>query len=204
VRAARPALLLSWDRRKLPASPNWADFWDVAKYPGKRGLRAGPRGTLEIALLADGVAPGDVYATLRGSAGVDRAFRKLDQLRPYLVWWHADAEAATILRTGQVLMSSAPSGTIAAADAEGAQDFGMQWQGSLFGEIDWAMLTGSHAETAAAQFLAFATDPARQAALVPLGYAPPADARPALVIDDAFWRQSGPALRARFAAWLQR
>ena len=45
-------------------APSWADFWDVAKYPGKRGLRKGVRGNLEIALMADGVAPGDVYKTL--------------------------------------------------------------------------------------------------------------------------------------------
>ena len=59
----------------------------MAKYPGKRGLRKGVQGNLEIALMADGVAPGDVYRTLRGSDGVARAFRKLDQLKPYLVFW---------------------------------------------------------------------------------------------------------------------
>ena len=45
------------------------------------------RGNLEFALIADGVAPGDVYKVLATSEGVDRAFRKLDQLKPYIVWW---------------------------------------------------------------------------------------------------------------------
>ena len=30
--------VLAWDKDKLPVAPSWSDFWDVAKYPGKRGL----------------------------------------------------------------------------------------------------------------------------------------------------------------------
>src|SRR6185437_11415435 len=59
--------VLAWNRDKLSGTPSWADFWDVAKYPGKRGLRKGAKGNLEFALLADGVAPGDVYKTLRAN-----------------------------------------------------------------------------------------------------------------------------------------
>lgn len=79
--------VLAWDRDKFQATPTWADFWDVAKIPGKRGLAKSVRGALEFALMADGVAPGDVYKSLGTSDGVDRAFRKLDQLKPYIVWW---------------------------------------------------------------------------------------------------------------------
>src|ERR1700734_1557833 len=53
-------IVLAWDRDKFQATPTWADFWDVAKIPGKRGLGKSVRSALEIALLADGVAPGDV------------------------------------------------------------------------------------------------------------------------------------------------
>ena len=80
VGAAASNVVLAWDRDKFPATPTWADFWDIAKYPGKRGLSHGPRGNLEIALIADGVAPGDVYKVLGAADGVDRAFHKLDQL----------------------------------------------------------------------------------------------------------------------------
>ena len=52
------SLVLAWDRDKFPATPGWADFWDVAKYPGKRGLHRGVRGNLEFALFADGVVTG--------------------------------------------------------------------------------------------------------------------------------------------------
>ncbi len=107
VGAGVASLVLAWDRDKFPGTPGWADFWDVAKYPGKRGLFHGVRGNLEFALIADGVAPGDVYKVLATSDGVDRAFRKLDQLKPYIVWWQDGAEAAHILASGDVLMTSA-------------------------------------------------------------------------------------------------
>ncbi len=45
------------DKIKGDAPKNWADFWNVQKWPGKRALRKGPKTTLEIALMADGVAP---------------------------------------------------------------------------------------------------------------------------------------------------
>ena len=84
------ATVLAWDAAKAAngsATYDWADFWDVARHPGRRGLRRAARGNLEAALMADGVAPGDVYRTLRSADGVDRAFRKLDQLKPYIEWW---------------------------------------------------------------------------------------------------------------------
>ena len=61
----------------VPAS--WADFWDVKRFSGPRGLRNNPRGTLEIALLADGISAEKLYPL-----NLDRAFAKLDELRPHL------------------------------------------------------------------------------------------------------------------------
>ena len=78
-------------------------------------------------MIADGVAPGDVYKMLVRHDGVDRAFRKLDQLRPYIVWWQTGAEAAHMLVSGDALMTSAPSDRIAVAARTGPRNFGMQW-----------------------------------------------------------------------------
>ena len=113
---ASPASCWPGTATSFPRTPGWADFWDVAKYPGKRGLHRGVRGNLEFALIADGVSPGDVYKVLATSEGVDRAFRKLDQLKPYIVWWQDDAEAARILASGDVLMTSASAPAIAAVE----------------------------------------------------------------------------------------
>ena len=57
------------------------DFFDLERFPGRRGMRRVPSDNLEIALLADGVPLEEVYATLATPEGVDRAFRKLDTIR---------------------------------------------------------------------------------------------------------------------------
>ncbi len=79
--------VLTYDGNKLKTAPtSWADFWDVEKFPGKRALRKSAKYTLEIALMADGVKREDVYKVLATPAGVDRAFKKLDVLKPHIQW----------------------------------------------------------------------------------------------------------------------
>jgi putative spermidine/putrescine transport system substrate-binding protein len=213
---------LAWDKDKLPGAPSWSDFWDVAKYPGKRGLRKGVRGNLEIALLADGVSPGDVYKALSSSDGVDRAFRKLDQLKPYIVWWATEVEAAHILASGDVLMTSAPSGQIAAMAEREHKNFGLQFTASLFEVQSWVIMKGSPSARVAHQFLYFTGMPAVEARLLRHsgsaglvkglndGLSPdlaaispsnPANLAAGLKTDAGFWRDNTPKLRQRFDAW---
>lgn len=223
VGAAASNIVLAWDRDKFPATPTWADFWDIAKYPGKRGLSHGPRGNLEIALIADGVAPGDVYKVLGSADGVDRAFHKLDQLKPYLVWWETGADAERILSSGDVLMTSAPSDRIAIAARNGPRNFGMQWTAS-FGEVQsWAIVKGSPNLRQAIQFLYFAGTPAIEGRLLDVAGAsglakgandllPPelaatsptsaANLAAATRFDGGFWRDNQAKLGQRFDAWL--
>ena len=137
--AFRINLVLAWDRSRIDSAPGWSDFWDVARRPGKRGLLRSPRGTMEIALLADGVAPGDVYRTLDSAAGLDRAFRKLDQLKPYIVWWNTPDQAVHIIQSGDVLMTLAPNDAVAAADLAGHRSFDIQWRQSLSTILSWAI-----------------------------------------------------------------
>ena len=67
---------------------NWADFWNIEKYPGKRGLyKPSPEGSLEFALMADGVPAKDVYKVLREEGGVDRAFAKIGEIKEHVIWW---------------------------------------------------------------------------------------------------------------------
>lgn len=216
--------VLAWDRDKFGATPTWADFWDVAKYPGKRGLHKGVRGNLEIALLADGVAPGDIYKTLGSNDGLDRAFRKLDQLKPYIVWWSSGADAARILGSGDVLMTSAPSGRIATAVRLEHRNFGIQWAASLYEIRSWAIPKGSPNLRQAQQFLYFAGTPAIEGRLVSVngngGFAkgandflPPdlaplaptvaANLNAGIRMDSGFWRDNLAKLRQRFDAWLE-
>jgi putative spermidine/putrescine transport system substrate-binding protein len=216
-------IVLAWDKDKLPVAPSWADFWDVAKYPGKRGLHKGVRGNLEFALMADGVAPGDVYKTLSTSDGVERAFRKLDQLKPYIEWWSTEAEAARILASRDVLMTSAPSSQIATMAGQEHKNFGLQFAGSLFEIESWAIMKGSPSARMAMQFLYFTGMPAVELRLLQnsgdgglakglndglapelAAISPSASANIAagLRIDAAFWHDNLPKLRQRFDAWL--
>jgi putative spermidine/putrescine transport system substrate-binding protein len=223
VGATLANLVLAWDRDKFPAAPAWSDFWDVAKYPGKRGLYKGVRGNLEFALIADGVSPPDVYKVLATSDGVDRAFRKLDQLKPYIVWWQTGAEAAHILSSGDVLMTTAPSGQIAIANRAEHRNFGIQWNASLYRVDSWAVLKGSQALRQATQFLYLAGTPAIEARLLEAtgksGLAKgvndglsaelaavsptnPPNLNVAVRIDNSFWHDNYAKLQQRFDAWL--
>lgn len=222
VGAVVDTTVLAWDKDKLPVAPTWADFWDVAKYPGKRGLRKGVRGNLEFALMADGVAPADVYKTLSSAEGVDRAFRKLDQLKPYIVWWSTDTEAAHILASGDVLMTTGPSGQIAATADQEHKNFGLQFAGSLNEVQSWAIMKGSQAARSAQQFLYFAGMPAVELRLLKQGgdaglakglndglppdlaavsASAPANLAAGLKVDTGFWHDNLPKLRQRFDAW---
>ncbi len=216
-------VVLAWDKDKLPVTPTWADFWDIAKYPGKRGLTKNVRGALEIALMADGVAPADIYKTLSGKDGVERAFQKLDQLRPYIVWWQTGADAARILGSGDVLMTSAPSGAVVTAARRDSRNFGIQWTASLYDVLSWAIPKGSPNLRAAQQFLYFTGMPAIEARLMrgsgmvgaahglneglPLelqAISPSNQANMAAALreDTAFWHDNVAKLGPRFDAWL--
>ncbi|MGI9303195.1 MAG: extracellular solute-binding protein, partial [Gammaproteobacteria bacterium] len=48
------------------------DFWNTAKFPGRRGLRKTVDVNLEWALIADGVSPDNVYDVLATPEGIDR------------------------------------------------------------------------------------------------------------------------------------
>jgi len=211
VGATVNTLVLAWDRHKFPAAPTWADFWDVAKYPGKRGLRKGVRGNLEFALMADGVAPGDVYKVLSTSDGVDRAFRKLDH------------DAAHILSSGDVLMTSAPAGQIVTADKADHRNFGIQWNGGLYEVESWAIVKATPDLWQAEQFLYLAGMPALEGKLLETagiaGLAKgangglPDDVHAlsasyaknlgvSVPTDNGFWHDNLAKLQQRFNAWL--
>jgi putative spermidine/putrescine transport system substrate-binding protein len=224
VGAVLTTQVLAWDRSKSAPAPGWADFWDVAKFPGKRGLYKGAEGNLEFALIADGVAPADVYKVLATSEGVDRAFRKLDQLKPYIVWWDNGAQAAHILRSGDVLMTTAPASEIITLDRQEHRNFGIQWNAGLYEVESWAIPKGSPDLRQAEQFLYFAGMPALEARLFDasglsglakgtndflspdmqaLSATMPANMNNAVRIDQGFWHDNLIKLKQRFDTWLQ-
>ena len=216
------ATALAWDLDKLAVTPRWTDFWDVARYPGGRGLQRSARGNLEIALLADGVSAGDVYRTLRTNDGLDRAFRKLDQLKPYIIWWDKPEQPAELLSAGHVLMTSSPTATLLRAGNGAHRRYGLQWADSLSEVQSWAIPQGAVHAAAAVAALQIVSDIARQAEFARASGLGPSvraaiDLLPAVVkagspsaagnlggglqIDEGFWADNQAKLGARFAAW---
>lgn len=215
--------VLAYDRDKVSQEPaGWADFFDTAKFPGKRALRQGPKGNLEIALMADGVPPQDVYKVLETDEGVDRAFNKLGSIKNDLIWWKAGSQAPQLLASGEVVLTSAYNGRIDAANMNDRRNFGIQWNGSLFTLDSWVILKTSPNVEAAYQFLDFVGKPEHQAKLpeaIAYGVTnkaatkmidpkrlmdlptAPDNMEGAIHISDAFWIENIDRLNERFNNW---
>jgi putative spermidine/putrescine transport system substrate-binding protein len=101
---------------------SWADFFAVEKFPGKRAYRGKVAGALEPALMADGVAPADVYKVLDSEDGIKRAIDKIRQLKPHIdVFWTSGAQHAQLMKDGEVDMTTGWNGRFDVAKADGAK-----------------------------------------------------------------------------------
>jgi len=216
------SVAIAYDTDKVARPPtSWADFWDVKTFPGKRGLRKRAVYNLEFALMADGVKAEDVYTVLSTPKGVDRAFAKLDQLKPYIQWWEAGAQPAQWLMAGDVVMTSTYSGRVAAAAQQGSH-LALVWPQSLYGMDYWAIIKGSKHVDQAKRFIAFANQADAQVNYVrQIPYGPtnteaaarldpslakwvptaPQNLKGALSMNVAFWNDHGEELEERFNAW---
>lgn len=218
--------LFGYDADRLPNGPrNWAEFWDVKRFPGRRGLRRTPKYTLEFALMADGVAPADVYKVLRTEEGVDRAFRQLDKIRPHAVWWNSISQVPELLTSGQVVASVTSPGRLLVANREAGRNFKVVWDGNIYAVDFWVIMKGSQRKSQALRLVQYMKQPeheARLAHFIPTGLSNRqaiASLEPALLVDtpsnarnlthavelDAqFWVEHYSELTQRFNAWLDR
>jgi putative spermidine/putrescine transport system substrate-binding protein len=216
---------LAYNGKTLKTAPqSWSDFWDVKKFPGKRGMRKGAHYNLEFALMADGVAHKDIYQVLSTPAGVDRAFKKLDQLKPNIQWWEAGAQPPQMLAAGDVIMSTAYNGRIDAAQREG-RPLKVVWNQSIYDLDYWVIPTGSPNKAEAEKYIRFATSTDPQVAYAQhIAYGPvnkqalsklsskilvdlpnsPENGKNALFSNYEFWADHGEELEQRFTAWAAR
>ncbi|MBD9501979.1 ABC transporter substrate-binding protein [Pseudomonas sp. BGr12] len=213
--------VLAYNADKLKTAPtSWADFWDTSKFPGKRGLRKGAKYTLEFALMADGVAPKDVYKVLATKEGQDRAFKKLDQIKPNIQWWEAGAQPPQYLASGDVVMSSAYNGRIAAVQKE--SNLKIVWNGGIYDFDAWAIPKGAKKVDESLKFIAFSVQPEQQKTYSEnIAYGPvnknavpllskellkdmpttPENMQGQVGMDVTFWADYGEQLEQRFNAW---
>jgi putative spermidine/putrescine transport system substrate-binding protein len=206
-----------------------ADFFDLARFPGPRALRRGSaKFNLELALLADGMRPQDVYDALLTPVGIDRALTKLATLKGSLVWWNNSSEAVAMLRDGRAAFATVLNGDVYDA-AQHNDPVGVIWDRQLY-ELDvFGVPRGDPKVKTAMAFVRFATGsqglagvaswvpygPARRSAL-PLVTRNPelgTDMMPflptasthfatAFAVDDEWWQLHGPDIEPRWQVWL--
>lgn len=206
------------------------DFFDTGKIPGKRLLPKQPRYSLELALMADGVAPDQVYATLTTQEGQDRAFRKLSSIKDDIVWWEAPSEVFSLLAKHKAIMGVAFNGRAFMAKVGSQQPIEFLWDHQIYSFDYWSIPRGAPFPQAAKDFIRFATSsgplsdqarwipygPARRSALTLVGkhVELDLDMKPflptyepnfvkLLAFDGAFWAIHGEGLKQRFADWAE-
>lgn len=223
--------IFAYDKSKMPNGPKtMADFFDTAKFPGKRGLRKGAKVNLEFALMADGVPAKDVYSVLATPEGVDRAFAKLDTIKKDVVWWEAGAQPPQLLADGEVAMTTAYNGRIFNAVAGEGKPFEIVWDGQVWDLDLWVIPKGTKHKDLAMDFLGYSTGtealaaqaswisygPARKSSAPLVGkYATndsidmgpqmptnPANLANAVQNNFEFWADNADQLNERFNAWL--
>ena len=119
------------------------DFFDLERFPGRRGMRRSPLVNLEFALMADGVAIEDVYAVLDTEEGLARAFRKLDTIKDRVVWWEAGAQPPQMLADGEVVMTTAYNGRVFNAQVLEDQPFVIVWDGQVLDSGPMGIVAGT-------------------------------------------------------------
>lgn len=212
------SFVLGYNQGKLgnSAPQDWTALFDTVKYPGKRALYKWPSpGVLELALLADGVAADKLYPL-----DLDRAFKKLDTIKPTIVWWGGGAQSQQLLASGEVTLGQFWNGRVYALQQDGAP-VGVSWKQNLVMADFLVVPKGAKNKTAAMRFLATASSAKGQAAFSNLtAYAPvnndsiaqldstlapnlpTAYVKDQITLDYAYWAKNGPAIATRWNEWL--
>lgn len=141
----------------------WADFWDVKRFPGKRSFYSKPSTSLEIALMADGVSPSEVYRVLRSSEGVDRAFKKMAEIKPHVVqWWTSGSQPVQALGSGEVTIAMAPNGRCQVGITQGLP-LKIAWDGAVAEMGFFMIVKGAKNKEQGLKFLQYMVSPEAQA-----------------------------------------
>jgi putative spermidine/putrescine transport system substrate-binding protein len=164
------AFVLGYNGSSFPEDKpkTWVDMFDTEKYPGKRCYyKWSAPANLEIPLLADGVAPEDLYPL-----DLDRAFKKLDTIKNEIVWWGSGAQSQQLLASGETPLGMFWNGRVYALQQDGL-DVGISWEQNLTAADLLVVPKGSPNKEAAMRFLAYAVSAEGQAEMARLsGYAP--------------------------------
>ena len=179
---------------------------------------------IEIALMADGVKKEEIYNVLGAPGGFDRAFKKLDELKPSILWSESAADGMQRLLAGDVVMTVNFNARVTGAAKENKRNLVIGWgSGFWVGTDYWVKIANGPNPEAAKKMLAFYAKPETQAELVKyLSYGVPTlaaydlmsqeikDSLPtapdkaplASVYSDDFWVENQAKATERFNTWV--
>lgn len=156
--------IIAYDLRQLPEEgpfpENWADFWDLEKFPGMRALPScqNPWEALpEAAVMSAGVPMDEVYPI-----DIDLALEQVKKIAPNTIFWDSPAVAAQLLNDQQVVMTQAPNGRIKVLIDAGVP-LAIEWNQARIQSDYWFVLKDAPNKENAMKFLAFAALPQQQA-----------------------------------------
>ena len=176
-----------------------------------------------MALIADGVAPGDVYKQLATDEGLERAIAKLNSIRSSVsVFWEAGAQPPQLLADKEVVMSTAWNGRIDSAIKSG-QPLEIVWDGQVLDYVWWTIPAGHPEKQLGHEFIAFASRPEVMAEFPKLqayGHtvkkvfelldentlkllpSAPENTKNYVTLDAKFWADNSERIERRYQTWL--
>ena len=162
VGVATFAQILAYNTEAFPAGKapaSWADFFDLKKFPGKRGFLNQPRNALEAALMAHGVAMKDLYPL-----DVERGLKLWEPLKSDVLWWEQWPQAPSLLASGELAMTlSSQARILGLLQSEKSAPVAMVWNQGIM-TIDFlAVPKGSKHKEAAFKLISWMLDAEHQA-----------------------------------------
>ncbi|MER8996158.1 ABC transporter substrate-binding protein [Mesorhizobium sp. M0678] len=147
-------LVMTYDERAFPGGgpANWVDFWDVKRFPGPRSLPTDDSAleVLMVALIADGVPLEKLFPM-----DLDRAFKKLDELKPNIaVWWTSGDQSQQLFRSREVVASAMWNGRASRLQREGVP-VRFTWDGATYESQTFCITKGAPNPLAAKALLNF-------------------------------------------------
>ena len=198
------------------APTTWADLFDLKKFPGKRTVLDQPVASLEVALLADGVAPDKLYPL-----DVDRAFKKLDQIKVQTVFWTTNSQSQQLFVDREVEAGIILNGRVYDAAQKGAK-IALSWEQNIQA-VDYLVVPkGSKNRDAAMRLIDTMTVAENQAKVANLiAYSPtnieayktidaklepwlcttPENTKKGFIMSQLYWRDHLKDLTERWTAW---
>lgn len=176
--------IIAYDAEKYgdTAPTGMADFFDVEKFPGKRSMYKWGSGMWEAALLAEGVAPDQLYPL-----DLPRAHAKIAAFKDNVVsYWGGGAESQSVLLNGDASMALIWSTRASLIEKDSGGRIKFIWDQGLISPGAMAVLKANPGgKENAMKFIASAQEPERQLIMFQmLGQGPANPATDALIPPD--------------------